>query len=79
MTGQTEIREAIIALEARRVELEALIAEDLERRFFSTTEEVVEVVTSHGVAESAIFPQARTANTGCSSHFTTTWFAVSTS
>ena len=79
MQGQTEIREAINALEARRVELEALIASDLERRFLSTSEEILETVTNFGAQEDAIVSEARTANTGCSSHFTTTWFAVSTS
>lgn len=78
MPGPTEIREAIIALETRRVELETLIAEDLERRFFSRSEEIAEVVTNK-VESDGSFTELRTAKTGCSSHFTMTWFAVSTS
>jgi hypothetical protein len=76
--GQTEIREAITALEARRVELETLIAKDLERRFFSDTEEITETITNRVDTDSNSI-EARTANTRCSSHFTMTWFAVSTS
>ena len=78
MPGPTEIREAITALEARRVELEALIAKDLERRFFSDTEEITETV-SNTMDTDSDFTEARTANTRCGSHFTMTWFAVSTS
>jgi len=76
--GHTEIREAIVALEARRVELETLIAEDLERSFFSRSEEIAEVVTNK-VESNGSFTEPWTAKTGCSSHFTMTWFAVSTS
>ena len=64
MPGPTEIREAIIALEARRVELETLIAEDLERRFFSKTEEIAEIVTNTAEEQGA-FSENRTAKTGC--------------
>jgi hypothetical protein len=76
--GHTEIREAITALEARRVELEALIAEDLERRFYLGSEEIAEVVTNPVGATAAAPADSRTGNTGCGSHFTMTWFAVST-
>jgi hypothetical protein len=76
--GHTEIREAISALEARRVELESLIAQDLERRLFSETEEIAEIITNPvgGVSEPTDY---RAADTRCGSHFTMTWFAVSTS
>lgn len=79
MPGPTEIREAITALEARRVELEALIAEDLERRFFSEREEISEAVTNPLDALDFDSTNSRTVNTRCGSHFTMTWFAVSTS
>lgn len=79
MPGPTEIREAISALEARRVELEALIAEDLERRFFTETEEISDVVTHRVGSDDAVSTDSRTANTRCGSQFTMTWFAVSTS
>ena len=78
MPGPTEIREAITALEARRVELEALIAGDLERRLFEEAEEISEIVTNG--PETASDPnKSQTENTRCGSHFTMTWFAVSTS
>jgi hypothetical protein len=76
--GPTDIRDVIVALEARRVELEILIADDLERRFFSKNEEIAEVVTNMAEADGA-FAEFRVAKTGCRSHFTMTWFAVSTS
>lgn len=79
MPGPTEIREAITALEARRIELEALIAEDLERRFYSDTGEIADIVTNPVGASAAAFADSRTGSTGCGSHFTMTWFAVSTS
>ncbi len=78
MTSPTEIREAITALEARRTELEALIAEDLERRLFSDVEEIEEIITN-SVEPVANSTDSWTANTRCGSHFTMTWFAVSTS
>jgi hypothetical protein len=77
--GPTEIREAISALEARRVELEALIAEDLERRFLTDTEEISDVVTNRVESTVDDSTDSRTGNTRCSSQFTMTWFAVSTS
>lgn len=79
MPGQTEIREAITALEARRVELEALIAEDLERRFFTDGEEITNIVTNTVGRAEADSADSRTAETRCASYFTMTWFAVSTS
>ena len=78
MPGPTEIREAISALETRRAELEALIADDLERRLFLDVDEVSEVVTN-SVAPPVNATDFRTVNTRCGSHFTMTWFAVSTS
>lgn len=78
MTSPTEIREAITALEARRTELEALIAEDLERRLFSDVEEIAEIITN-SVEPVAASTDVATADTRCGSHFTMTWFAVSTS
>jgi len=77
--GPTKIREAISALEARRVELETLIAEDLERRFLSGTEMISETVTNSLDRLDPGSAGFRAANTGCGSHFTMTWFAVSTS
>lgn len=79
MPGPTEIREAITALEARRVELEALIAADLERRFFTDNEEIGEIITNAVDGLDPASTNPRTANTGCASHFTMTWFAASTS
>ncbi len=78
MPGPIEIREAISALEARRSELEALIAEDLERRLFLDADEISEVVTN-SMALPNDTTDSRTANTRCGSHFTMTWFAASTS
>ena len=77
--GPTKIREAISALEARRVELETLIAEDLERRFLTDTEVISETVTNSVDLPDGGSADSRVANTGCGSHFTMTWFAVSTS
>lgn len=79
MSGPTKIREAISALEARRVELETLIAEDLERRFLSDTEMISETVTNSLDRLDPGSAGFRAANTECGSHFTMTWFAVSTS
>lgn len=78
MPGHTEIKEAISALEARRIELESLIAEDLERRLFEDAEEIAQIVTNPmgDVTEPTDFGAA---NTRCGSHFTMTWFAMSTS
>jgi hypothetical protein len=76
--GHTELREAISALEARRVELEALIAKDLERRLFSASEEIAQIVTNP-IPPPADDDEFRTGSTRCGSHFTMTWFAVSTS
>ena len=38
MTSQARIREALSALEARRLELERVISDDLERKFLSAPE-----------------------------------------
>ena len=66
------------ALEARRTELEALIAEDLERRLVSDVEEIEEIITN-SVEPVAISTDSWMANTRGGSHFTMTWFAVPTS
>ena len=77
MPGHTELRDAINALESRRVELESLIAQDLERRLFSDSDEIAQIVTN---LDSNPHPtENRAADTRCGSHFTMTWFAVSTS
>ncbi len=79
MPGPAKIREAISALEARRVALETLIANDLERRFLSDTEVISETITNSIDRPDTGSAGSQTANTGCGSHFTMTWFAASTS
>lgn len=74
--GHTELREAISALEARRAELEALIAKDLERRLFSASEEIAQIITNPILSDADEF---RTPPTRCGSHFTLTWFAAAAS
>ena len=64
----TEIRDDIVALGARRVELETLIAEDLGHRFFSGTEKITEIVTNKVEADGA-FAESRTAKARYRSHF----------
>ncbi len=78
MGGPTEIREAITALEARRVELETRIAEDLERRLFADDGEIAEIVTNP-IDHPTGSHDSHSARTSCGSHFSMTWFVVSTS
>lgn len=70
MSGLSEIRETIAALETRRVELEALIFQDLERRFFSESGPISAIRTNPVGASDAYSADSGTVNMSCaaSSH-----------
>lgn len=77
MAGSAPLRKALDALEARRIDIERQIIEDLENKFFTTPEPSIrEMVTTRITAGTfvATFDQESTTDSG--SFHTITWYAV---
>jgi len=72
MTTKSRLRKALTALEARRLELERLISDDLERKFLTTQEQVMQTpAVTYSQTDGLTFATASTtSNAGFS---TVTW------
>ena len=76
MAGSAPLRKALDALEARRVDIERQIIEDLDNKFFSTPDpEIREIAGTRITAGSfvATFDQDSTTDSG--SFHTITWYS----
>lgn len=73
MTSQARIRKALTALEARRLELERVISDDMDRKYLSLPEPVTEAeTTTTALSGSYSFVTPDTTAVGFS---TITWLA----
>jgi hypothetical protein len=76
MAGSAPLRKALDALEARRVDIERQIIEDLDSKFFSTPEPEIRNIVSTRITAGlfvATFDQDSTTDTG--SFHTITWYS----
>jgi hypothetical protein len=76
MAGSAPLRKALDALEARRVDIERQITEDLDNKFFSTPDPEIQEIVSTRIAAGlfvATFDQDSTTDSG--SFHTITWYS----
>ena len=75
MSTPARIRKALNALEARRVAIERLIVDDMERKFFATPDpDIAAIATTSAVRKPGLNLGADIVDTTNLSHHTMVWF-----